>query len=63
MDLNYLLTRHQISLVRATGAACAASRNAHRGLARGYAALIHAVQERAGIVTPMFATGLVGECR
>jgi hypothetical protein len=43
LDLNYLLSREQISLVRAERAACLSSRAAHAGLARGYAALLDAV--------------------
>lgn len=37
MDINYFLHRHQVSLMRADGAACSASRAAHRSLARHYA--------------------------
>lgn len=40
MDLNYLLHRHQVSLMRADSAASPEARHAHRGLARTYAALI-----------------------
>jgi hypothetical protein len=42
LDLNYLLRREQISLMRAESAACLSSRASHAGLARGYAALIDA---------------------
>ncbi|WP_183111128.1 hypothetical protein [Sphingomonas sp. So64.6b] len=42
MDLNYLLSREQISLMRADVAACESSRASHTGLARGYAALLDA---------------------
>ncbi|MES1976041.1 MAG: hypothetical protein V4472_26590 [Pseudomonadota bacterium] len=42
MDLNYLLHREQISLMRAERAACGSSRASHRGLARAYAALLDA---------------------
>jgi len=48
MDLNYLLSRHQISLMRAETAACREAAIAHRGLARCYAVQIHALQERLG---------------
>lgn len=48
MDLNYILCRHQLSLIAAETAACAASRFAHRGLARGYAERIRAFQKAAG---------------
>jgi hypothetical protein len=37
MDLNELLYRQQISLMRAASAACSEARLAHRALARGYA--------------------------
>ena len=39
-DLNYLYTRHQVSLYMAEHAACERSRNAHRELTGAYAALI-----------------------
>ncbi|TPG17600.1 hypothetical protein EAH79_05560 [Sphingomonas koreensis] len=38
MDINYLLAREQISLMRAAQAAGAEARRSHAGLARGYAA-------------------------
>jgi hypothetical protein len=40
MDLNYLYHRHQVALFMSENAACERSRDAHRGLARGYAGLI-----------------------
>ena len=40
MDLNELLHRHQVSLMRADGASCLEARAAHMGLARGYAGRI-----------------------
>ena len=40
MDLNYLYRRHQISLYMAEHAACPNSREAHQGLAEGYAEAI-----------------------
>ncbi len=40
MDLNYLYQRHQVSLYMSEHAACAQSREAHRGLAEGYAEMI-----------------------
>ena len=46
MDLNYLLSRHQISLMRADSALCREAAHAHRGLARGYAASIRELQQR-----------------
>jgi len=48
MDLNYLLSRHQISLMRADTAGCREAAIAHRGLARGYAARIQEHQRRLG---------------
>lgn len=36
MDINYLLAREQISLLRATHADTPEARHAHAGLARGY---------------------------
>lgn len=33
MDLNYLFSRHQLSLVHATSASSSAARHSHRGLA------------------------------
>jgi len=48
MDLNYLLARHQISLMRAAEAPSCEARHAHRGLARGYAARIRELQDRLG---------------
>ncbi len=44
MDLNYLLSRYQISMMRAEGAATREAAIAHRGLARGYAARIREMQ-------------------
>lgn len=40
MDLNYLYQRHQVSIYMAEHAACEQSREAHRGLADGYAEMI-----------------------
>lgn len=48
MDLNYLLSRHQISLVRAADATCCEARSAHRGLATIYAARISKIQRASG---------------
>jgi len=48
MDLNYLLSRHQLSLVRSTRAAGREARLAHRGLADGYAHRIADLQARSG---------------
>jgi len=56
MDLDYLLSRHQISLIRADSAACREAAIAHRGLARGYAVQIRALQERLGANASLPAT-------
>jgi hypothetical protein len=48
MDLNYLLSRHQVSLMRADAALCSEARYSHRALARGYADRIRELQERVG---------------
>ncbi|HEX8388796.1 MAG TPA: hypothetical protein VF636_07245 [Sphingomonas sp.] len=53
MDLNYLLHRHQVSLMRADRAACDASRDAHHDLATGYASRISAVRGDWGATRPM----------
>ena len=52
MALNYLLHRHQISLMRTRSGACPSARAAHRGLAVGYAARIQALRADLG-ATPM----------
>lgn len=44
MNLNYLLSRHQVSLMRAETAASAEARHVHRNLARLYADEIRAIQ-------------------
>jgi len=48
MDLNYLLHRHQVSLMRADAAACGPSRLAHSGLAALYAGAVSRTQLRSG---------------
>lgn len=48
MDLNYLLHRHQISVMRAGAASCAPSRRAHLGLADLYAEAIARLRETLG---------------
>lgn len=48
MDLNYILSRHQLSLVAAENAAGSEARAAHRGLADGYAARIRRFQHAVG---------------
>jgi hypothetical protein len=37
MGLNYLLHRHQVSLMRSDAASCVSARSSHRALAVGYA--------------------------
>jgi hypothetical protein len=44
MDLNYLRHRHQVSLFMAQSAASEPAREAHRGLAKAYAAEIASVR-------------------
>lgn len=44
MDLNYLYYRQQVSVFMALNAACDRSRDAHRGLADGYALRIAAAR-------------------
>jgi len=46
MDLNYLYSRHQISLINARAAKSTESRLSHLGLAKLYAARIDAVREK-----------------
>lgn len=48
VDLNYLLHRHQISLVKAENAACNKARRVHDGLATGYAARITEYRDTLG---------------
>lgn len=48
MPLNYLLHRHQISLMRAATGATPEARAAHRGLADGYARRVKEEQRRTG---------------
>ncbi|MEG3180734.1 hypothetical protein [Sphingomonas sp. LT1P40] len=56
MDINYLLYRHQVSLMRYDAAACVSSRRAHRDLAHGYASRIRDLQVTLGSAgTPMVA--------
>ncbi|WP_375272231.1 hypothetical protein [Sphingomonas sp.] len=51
MDMNYLLQRHQISLMRATAGASNEARIAHRGLARGYGERIATLRHTMGAET------------
>lgn len=48
MDLNYLLHRHQTSLMRADAATCVEAQVAHGKLAAGYARQIHTLQSLLG---------------
>lgn len=48
MDLNYLYSRHQISLMSADVAITPEAKLAHLGLAAGYADRIRAHQQSAG---------------
>lgn len=48
MDLNFILSRHQISLMRAAGATTPEARNLHRGFAVGYAAQIGRLRQASG---------------
>lgn len=48
MDLNYLLHRHQVSLMRAEIADGLEARHAHAGLARSYAERIGDLQRDLG---------------
>ncbi len=48
MDLNYLLYRHQVSLMRADATDCLCARSSHRDLARGYADRISALRTTLG---------------
>lgn len=54
MDLNQLLYRQQVSLMRADAAACAEARTAHRGLATAYGRRINELQ-RASATTEVTA--------
>jgi hypothetical protein len=55
LDLNYLLSRHQISVMRMHATQCRSARAAHQGLADGYAHRIRALQARSG-GQPMLST-------
>lgn len=48
MDLNYLLSRHQISLMRASSASSGEARIVHRDFARRYAEQIRVLQHLIG---------------
>lgn len=48
MDLNYLLYRHQVSLMRAKASDCLCASRSHRGLATGYAERIRVLRSAMG---------------
>lgn len=48
MDLNYLLHREQVSLMRADKAGCNEARQGHRALARAYGLLVTQLQADLG---------------
>jgi hypothetical protein len=48
MDLNYLLSRHQVALMRADNAMCPEAKVAHRGMAREYAERIRILRQLSG---------------
>ena len=48
MDLNYLLSRHQVALMRADNALCSEAKVAHRGMASEYAERIRVLQQLIG---------------
>ncbi len=48
MDLNYLLSRHQVSLMRATSALSVEARYAHRAFAKHYAERIRELHAESG---------------
>jgi hypothetical protein len=47
-DLNYLYSRHQISLDNSTGAACGSSRSSHLAMAKAYGLRIDSARSKAG---------------
>jgi hypothetical protein len=55
MDLNYLLQRHQVSLIRAKAATCVEARRSHEVLAIHYARQIDAFRRKR---TPQRASAL-----
>lgn len=48
MDLNYLLSRHQTSLMLAERATCIPSRRSHEALATGYASRVNGFYDNVG---------------
>lgn len=48
MDLNYLLYRHQVSVMRAAASVCASTRRSHDALAQGYAERVANLQSQLG---------------
>ncbi|MBB3911413.1 hypothetical protein [Sphingomonas desiccabilis] len=53
MDLNYLLARHQVSLMRVQNASGCEARFAHRRLASEYALRIDALRLDLGATSPI----------
>ena len=45
MDINYLLHRQQVALIRACDADCPESRASHEGMARAYRARVNAYRQ------------------
>ncbi|MGK6319296.1 hypothetical protein [Sphingomonas sp. DT-204] len=58
MDLNYLLSRHRTSLMRAETASCSEARLAHRALARCYAQRIGELRGELWATTAPIASSL-----
>ena len=56
MALNYLLHRHQVSLMRSGSAPSREARAAHRGLATGYASQIRALRADTGAMETLNVT-------
>lgn len=56
MDLNYLLSRHQLSLLASKNAVSAEARIAHGGLARHYADRIRTLQTGMGATSRLVTT-------
>mgnify|MGYP003577264370 CR=1 FL=1 len=57
MDLNQLFHRQQVSLMRASAAACPEARIAHQGLAAGYAARIETLRGELNAEFPLREAG------
>ncbi len=55
MDLNYLLHRHQVALMRAATAASTEAAHSHGGMARGYERQIESMRDLLGASGRMVA--------